>query len=130
MPLLSYKTIFKSLKVRTEVANIFTNYFSKIVSLLQIPESNNIEPQSDSMFCPKLKSIMKYRRHPSITAIQDAYKGSSFSFSTVERSMLLWKSKTSTKRKLIQDDDILALSYLNKMSTFSRNTFAFFTIMQ
>ena len=31
---------------QSEVANIFNNYFSKIVSSLQVPESNNIDPQS------------------------------------------------------------------------------------
>ena len=30
-----------------EVANIFNDYFSKIVSSLQIPGSNNIDPQSE-----------------------------------------------------------------------------------
>ena len=52
---------------------------------LQIPESNNIDPQSESMSCPTSKSIMKCRRQPSITAIQDVYKESSFSFSAVEK---------------------------------------------
>ena len=43
--------------------------------------------------------IMKWRRHPIITAIQDVYKGSSFSFSAVE--------KVDVKNKAIQGDDIL-----------------------
>ena len=58
---------------QNEVAYIFSDYFSKVVSLLQIPESNNIDSQSEWMSCPTLKLVMKYRRHPSITAIQDAY---------------------------------------------------------
>ena len=76
------------------------------VSSLQIPESKNIDPQSDSMSCPTLKSIMKYRRHPSITAIQDAYKERSFSFSTVEKIDVIREIKNLSKKKAIQDDDI------------------------
>ena len=34
-----------------EVANIFNDYFSKIVSSLQIPESNNIDPQFERISC-------------------------------------------------------------------------------
>ena len=58
------------------------------------------------MSCPTLKSIMKYRRHPSITVIQDAYKGSSFSFSTVEKVDVIREIKNHNKKKAIQDDDI------------------------
>ena len=54
---------------QNEVANIFRDYFSQIVSSLEIPESNNIDPQSERMSCAILKSITKYRKHPSITAI-------------------------------------------------------------
>ena len=89
-----------------KLATIFNDYFSKIVSSLQIPESNNIDPQYEIMSCPTLKSIMKYRRYPSITAIQDAYKGSSFSFSTVERVDVIREIKNLSKKKAIQDDDI------------------------
>ena len=74
----------KIVENQNEVANIFNDFFSKVVLLFQIPESNNID-----------SSVMKYRRHPSITAIQDAYKRSSFSFSTVEKVDVITKSKTS-----------------------------------
>ena len=49
---------------------------------------------------------MKYRSHPSITAIQGAYKGSSFSFSTVEKVDVLREIKNLSKKKAIQDNDI------------------------
>ena len=78
-PLLSNKTksaVFITLKdnnkiveSQNEVANIFNYYFSKIVFSLEIPESNNIDPQSERMSCPILKSMTKYRKHSSITAI-------------------------------------------------------------
>ena len=49
---------------------------------------------------------MKYRSHPSITAIQDAYEGSSFSFSTVEKVDVIREIKNLSKKKAIQDNDI------------------------
>ena len=50
----------KIVESQNEVANIFNDYFSNIVTSLQIPESNNIKPQFERMSCPTLKSIMKY----------------------------------------------------------------------
>ena len=51
--------------------------------------------------------MMKWRRHPIITAIQDVYKGSSFSFSAVEKVDVIRKIKNLSKNKAIQGDDIL-----------------------
>ena len=56
-----------------KVANIFKDYFSKVASSLEIPESNNIHPHPEKMSYSTLKSTMKYKRNPNITAIQDAY---------------------------------------------------------
>ena len=49
---------------------------------------------------------MKYRRHPSITAIQGVYKQSSFSFSTVEKVDVIREIKNLSKKKAIQDNDV------------------------
>ena len=49
---------------------------------------------------------MKYRKNPSIRATQDAYKGSSFSFVTVERADVIREIKNLNKKKAIYDDDI------------------------
>ena len=103
----------KIVENQNEVANIFNDFFSKVVPLFQIPESNNID-----------SSVMKYRRHPSITAIQDAYKRSSFSFSTVEKVDVIRKSKTSFMMM------IFLLKYWKAMLASSQNTLAFFAIMQ
>ena len=45
----------KIVESQNEVGNIFNDYFSKIVSSLQIPESNNIHLQSEMMSCSTLK---------------------------------------------------------------------------
>ena len=81
------------------------------------------------MSCPTLKSTMKYRRHASITAIQDAQKGSFFSFSNVEKVDVIREIKNLNKKKTIQDDDI-SVKILKENVNFSRNSFASFTIMQ
>ena len=120
----------KIVKIRNEVDNIFNDYFVKIVSLLQIPEWNNIDPPYERMYWPTLKSIMKYRRHPIITAIQDPYKGrSSFSFSAAEKVDFIRESKSSAKRRRFRMMIFLS-KYWKKMLTFSLKTFVFFTIMQ
>ena len=49
---------------------------------------------------------MKYKRFPSITAIQDTYQGSFFSFSTVEKFDVVRETKNLNKKKVIHDDDI------------------------
>ena len=38
--------------------------------------------------------------------MKDAYKGSSFSFSTVEKVDGIWEIKNLSKKKAIQDDEI------------------------
>ena len=57
----------KTVENHNEVGNIFNNYFSKVASSFQIPESNNIGLQSKRMSFPTLKSKTKYRRHPRST---------------------------------------------------------------
>ena len=91
----------KIVENQNEVANIL-NCQHLPPSSLQLLESNNIDPQSEKMSCPTLKSI----RHPSITSVKDACKGSSFYFSTVEK-----KSKTSANRKILLMGVSLCIQY-------------------
>ena len=58
------------------------------------------------MSCPTLKSIIKYRRHPIITVIKEAYKGSSFYFSATDKVDAISKIKKIIKRKAIHHDYI------------------------
>ena len=74
---------------------------------------------------------MKYIRHPSIIAKQDAYKGSSFYFSTVEKLDVIREIKNLSKKKATQDDDIplkILKENINERNVFAE-TFAVFTIM-
>ena len=81
------------------------------------------------MCCPTLKSRMKYRRHLSITAIQEAYKGSYFSFSTVEKVDVIREMKKLNKKKAIHDDDIPVKILKENVSFFAENI-CIFTIIQ
>ena len=56
-------------------------------------------------------------------------KETPFSFSTVEKVDAIREIKNLKKKKAIQDGDI-PVKVLKKMSTFSQNTLAPFTIMQ
>ena len=74
---------------------------------------------------------MRYIRHRSITAKQDAYKGSSFTFSTVEKLDVIRGIKNLSKKKATQDDDIpvkILKENINERNVFAE-TFAVFTIM-
>ena len=74
---------------------------------------------------------MKYIRHRSITAKQDAYKESSFTFSTVEKLDVIRGIKNLSKKKATQDDDIpvkILKENINERNVFAE-TFAVFTIM-
>ena len=126
---LGLKDNIKIVESQYEVASIFNDCFSKIASLLQIPESNNIDLKSERMSCPTFKSIMKYRRHPSIRAMQDVDKESSFSFSTVEKVNVLKEIKNLSKKKYYSGYDI-PVKIMKEMSISSRITFTFFTPMQ
>ena len=75
---------------------------------------------------------MKYIRHHSITAKQDAYKESSFYFSTVEKLDVIREIKNlKIKKKATQDDDFplkILKENINERNAFAE-TFAVFTIM-
>ena len=49
-----------------KVANTLNDFFSSIVTSLNLPESKNANPLSDNMDHPTLKAIIKWRNHPSV----------------------------------------------------------------
>ena len=71
----SRRTI-KNIKIESnhkKTADIFINYFANVVTSLEIPEFDTIDQLSETIFQPTLKAIVKYRKHPSITAINQAF---------------------------------------------------------
>ena len=69
-----------------KVANSLNDFFSSIVTSLNLPESQNADPLSDNIDQPTLKAIMKWRNRPSvldITAVRENRERFTFSFVTV-----------------------------------------------
>ena len=67
-----------------KVASTLNDFFSSIVTSMNLPESQNADPLSDNIDHPTLKAIMKWRNHPSalaITAVQESRER--FAFSSV-----------------------------------------------
>ena len=60
----------KIIKTDSKTANILNTFFSTIISNLNIPEYPMSDPISDYINDPVLKSILKYKDHPSIKAIE------------------------------------------------------------
>ena len=80
----------------SEAALVLNTFFSNIVSNLKIPEYFKYDPLSEFISDPVLKSIVKYRNHPSILKIAKVCHGSNainFSFSTVQRTQILKEIK-------------------------------------
>ena len=60
------------------------DFFSSIVTCLNLPELQNADPLSDHLDHPTLKAIMKWRNHPSVLAITAVHeKRERFTFSSV-----------------------------------------------
>ena len=54
-----------------KVANVFNNYFSNIVDLLEIPENFEITNMSNHIEDNVEKAIVMYNKHPSILKIKE-----------------------------------------------------------
>ena len=77
-------------KTDTKTANILSTFFSTIISNLNIPEYPVPDPISNDINDPVLKSILKYKDHPSIKAIEKISKlNNLFKFSNAEKGKYL-----------------------------------------
>ena len=80
----------KIIKTDTKTANVFNTFFSTIISNLNIPEYPVSDLISNDINDPVLKSILKYKDHPSIKAIEKISKlNNLFKFSNVEKREIL-----------------------------------------
>ena len=70
-----------------EVANIFNDFFVKIVLILGINTEHEFLNTTNISHNPIENAIYKYENHPSVTAIKNHMQGtnSSFSFQTVTK---------------------------------------------
>ena len=61
-------------------------FFSNVVTNLNIPQFNQIDRTSENISDPVIKAMVKYRAHPSATAIKEnCISKSNFNFSFVEK---------------------------------------------
>ena len=83
-PLLSDKSVYSDkihlneneelINSEYKTAEALNEFFSNIVKILNIPEYENLNPNLENVKETVLKTILKYKNHPSITAIQKIKK--------------------------------------------------------
>ena len=97
----------KIIKTNINTANVLNTFFSTIISNLNFPEYQVSDPISNNVSDPVLKSILKYKDHPSIKAIKKIAKPNSlFKFSNVERRKILHEIVNLDASKSSQDTDV------------------------
>ena len=82
-------------------------FFSNVVTNLNIPQFNQIYQTSENISDPVIKAILKYRAHPSTIAIKEnCASKSDFNFSFVEKVDILKEIKMLQSNKATQNTDI------------------------
>ena len=90
----------KILKNDKETAKVLNNFFSTIIQNLKIPQYKEQDPISASISDPVIRTIIKYRAHPSIIAIKENYNSSTrFNFSFVDKKYILKEIKNLKANK-------------------------------
>ena len=129
-PLLSDKVMGKDhihlaendelIKTDLETAEVFNNFFSNIVQNLKISRYANEELIVSNINDPTLKTILKYRNHPSITAIQNKYKiKDNFIFVEVDQQQIEKKILKLDANKASQSSDIPIKTVKENIDVFS-----------
>ena len=57
-------------RIDKETVKVLNEFFSNVVTKLNIPQFNQIKRTSENISDPAIKAIMKYRAHPSVIAIK------------------------------------------------------------
>ena len=91
----------------TEVAEKLNSFFSNVAKNPKIPEYNETNPLAEEIANPILKSVLKYDKHPSVTAIRNLNIRSHFEFSFVSVDDALKEIKKLNCRKAAQSTGIL-----------------------
>ena len=90
----------------SETAEVLNNFFSNIVKNLKIPEYENLHPNFENVKDPIFRAILKYKNHPSITAIKEKAKNAMFSFHEVGKDKIKKEINRLNKNKVSQKSDI------------------------
>ena len=88
-------------------ATVLNNFFSNIIKSLGIPQYKDAEPVGQNISDPVLKTIIKYRSHPSIKAIKEQCNTNLyFSFSQIGNDEIMKELNNLDTNKAIQNTDI------------------------
>ena len=89
-----------------KTAAVLNNFFSNVITSLNIPQYNETEPVSQNMNDPLIAAIIKYRFHPSIIAIKDKCNSDlHFNFSFVEYDEIMKEINNLKTSKATQNTD-------------------------
>ena len=84
-------------------ASVLNEFFSNIITTLEIPYYNEMKPVSHNIGDPLIKAIIKYRLHPSIMPIKEnCHSDLSFSFSQVKRDEIMKQINNLKTNKVTQ----------------------------
>ena len=97
----------KIIKTDTKTANVLNTFFSTVISSLNIPEYPVSDSISNDINDPVLKSILKYKDHPSIKAIEKISKlNNLFKFFNAEKREIFNEIVNLDALKSCQDTDV------------------------
>ena len=96
----------KFLRKTFKVADELNSFFSNIVKNLKNPEYSETNPLAEEISNPILKSVLKYDKHSSVTAIRNLNISSHFKFSFVRVDEVLKKIKKLNPRKAAQTTNV------------------------
>ena len=95
------------MKKDLETAKVLSNFFCNILQNLDISRFLNDKPLASNTNDATLKAILKYRKHPSIIAIQNKCKDNgSFNFIEVDQKQIEKKKLKLDVNKASQSSNI------------------------
>ena len=65
---------------KSKTTDVLNEFFLNIVKNVKIPMHENLNRNFENVKDPALKAILKYKNHPSITAIKEKSKNSKYTF--------------------------------------------------
>ena len=83
------------IKSESKSAEVLNNFFSNAVKNLEIPEYHNFNSNIENVKDLVFRAILKHKNQPSIIAITEKSKDSTFSVHEIENKKIM--RKTSTK---------------------------------
>ena len=92
-----------------EIADVLNNFYSNIVSNLNLPEYTISNPYYNKIRYPVSKATLKYKDHPSIKAVERVQKLKDlFNFSNLEKKKISQEIICLDTSKDCQDTDVPA----------------------